>query len=58
MSELHRKTYDQVQKDAPLVTCARCARSFYMTVPRDICVICQDEDWVKSIAVPGEKVTR
>ena len=52
------KSYDQIQKEAVLTQCSQCRRLFYMTVRRDLCVECLDLAWVKSIAEPGEKVTR
>lgn len=36
------RSYDSVQREAVLVRCAGCGRSFFMTVPRERCVDCQD----------------
>lgn len=36
-----RRTYDQRQIEAPLTTCERCGKSWYMTKPEPICDDCR-----------------
>jgi hypothetical protein len=35
-------SFDQIQRDAVLVKCAGCPRSFYMTVPYALCAECRN----------------
>lgn len=37
------RTYDEIQREAQLVTCISCERSYYMTHPRSICAVCVDK---------------
>ena len=38
------RTYDQIQREAQLVTCIRCGNTYYMTHPKPICVRCQEKE--------------
>ena len=38
------RTYDQQQREAQLITCTKCGNSYYMTVPRPLCVRCQEQE--------------
>lgn len=42
MSQLHLKTYDQLQREAVLTTCSKCGKPWYCTHPRPsfICLDC------------------
>ena len=37
------RTYDRKQREAVLVTCISCERSYYMTHPQQPCALCRDE---------------
>ncbi len=37
-----RASYDDRQITAPLVTCAVCGRSWYMTKPEPVCIECME----------------
>ncbi len=37
-----RPSYDERQITAPLVTCAVCGRSWYMTKPEPVCIECME----------------
>jgi len=46
------KTYDESQITAPLIACADCGRSYYMTKPRRLCVECL---WRSRSAQPPQR---
>ena len=58
MSQLHLKSYDQIQREAVLVQCSQCPAWYYATHPKtpELCHLCADKAWQAALA--GQRGSR